>query len=210
MLGQDRVRPWSVADHRSSHANAPALGSSRTFSGARRGFSPYSPSKAALESETQSWAQELADTGVTVNAILPGGATLTGMVPDSYAEAARKLLLDPDIIVPPLLISRAQARTDSPASVLMLVNGARIYQSKKRACSARATRASTSPTGELFRVPLVEKAGDRTTPARTAWSQMSLRQSTVDEVRRPPVFTGGKVMTSAGSPHARLGVCTGT
>ena len=69
----------------------------------RRGFTPYGPSKAALESETQIWAQELVGTGVTVNAILPGGATLTGMIPDSYPEAGRKSLLDPDIIVPPLL-----------------------------------------------------------------------------------------------------------
>jgi 3-oxoacyl-[acyl-carrier protein] reductase len=49
----------------------------------RRGFSPYGPSKAALESETQIWAQELDGTGVTVNAVLPGGATLTGMIPDT-------------------------------------------------------------------------------------------------------------------------------
>jgi NAD(P)-dependent dehydrogenase (short-subunit alcohol dehydrogenase family) len=40
----------------------------------RRGVSPYGPSKAALESETQIWAQDLAGTGVTVNANLPGGA----------------------------------------------------------------------------------------------------------------------------------------
>jgi len=69
----------------------------------RRGFSPYGPSKAALESETQIWAQELAGTGVTVNAILPGGGTLTGMIPDSYPDDARKDLLHPDIIIPPLL-----------------------------------------------------------------------------------------------------------
>jgi NAD(P)-dependent dehydrogenase (short-subunit alcohol dehydrogenase family) len=69
----------------------------------RRGFTPYGPSKAALESETQIWAQDLAGTGVTVNAILPGGATLTGMIPDSYPEAARKSLLDPATIIPPLL-----------------------------------------------------------------------------------------------------------
>ncbi len=40
----------------------------------RRGFSPYGPSKAALESETIIWARDLAETGVTVNALLPGGA----------------------------------------------------------------------------------------------------------------------------------------
>ena len=66
----------------------------------RRGFSPYGPSKAALESETRIWAQELAGTGVTVNAALPGGATLTGMIPQSFPEAERRRLLDPEIIVP--------------------------------------------------------------------------------------------------------------
>jgi NAD(P)-dependent dehydrogenase (short-subunit alcohol dehydrogenase family) len=66
----------------------------------RRGFSPYGPSKAALESETQIWAQELDGTGVTVNAVLPGGATLTGMIPESFPEAERSRLLNPDIIIP--------------------------------------------------------------------------------------------------------------
>jgi 3-oxoacyl-[acyl-carrier protein] reductase len=69
----------------------------------RRGFSPYGPSKAALESETVIWAQDLDGTGVTVNALLPGGATLTGMIPDAVDEAVRARLLDPGIMVPPLL-----------------------------------------------------------------------------------------------------------
>ena len=51
----------------------------------RAGFSPYGPSKAALESETIIWAQDLAGTGVTVNALLPGGATDTGMVPQDIS-----------------------------------------------------------------------------------------------------------------------------
>jgi 3-oxoacyl-[acyl-carrier protein] reductase len=66
----------------------------------RAGFSPYGPSKAALESETIIWAQDLAGTGVTVNSLLPGGATDTGMVPRDIAPSR---LLDPNIMVPPLL-----------------------------------------------------------------------------------------------------------
>ncbi|HUZ75624.1 MAG TPA: SDR family oxidoreductase [Stellaceae bacterium] len=77
----------------------------------RAGFSPYGPSKAALESETIIWAQDLAGTGVTVNALLPGGATRTGMISASFPEALRTGLLDPDVIVPPLLWL-ASARSD--------------------------------------------------------------------------------------------------
>lgn len=69
----------------------------------RAGFSPYGPSKAAVESETIIWAQDLAGTGVTVNALLPGGATLTGMIPAGFPDAMRAALLDPTIMVPPLL-----------------------------------------------------------------------------------------------------------
>jgi NAD(P)-dependent dehydrogenase (short-subunit alcohol dehydrogenase family) len=69
----------------------------------RRGFSPYGPSKAAMESATNIWAQDLADTGITVNALLPGGATLTGMIPQSFPAHLRATLLDPEIVVPPLL-----------------------------------------------------------------------------------------------------------
>ena len=69
----------------------------------RRGFSPYGPSKAALESETIIWAQELAGIGVTVNALLPGGATDTGMVPQDIPAHLREKLLHPDIMIPPLL-----------------------------------------------------------------------------------------------------------
>lgn len=69
----------------------------------RAGFSPYGPSKAALESETIIWAQDLAGTGVTVNSLLPGGATATGMVPKAIAPEARRRLLDPAVMVAPLL-----------------------------------------------------------------------------------------------------------
>jgi 3-oxoacyl-[acyl-carrier protein] reductase len=75
----------------------------------RAGFSPYGPSKAALESETIIWAQDLAGSGITVNALLPGGATATGMIPASFPAADRAKLLQPDVIVPPLLWLASEA-----------------------------------------------------------------------------------------------------
>jgi NAD(P)-dependent dehydrogenase (short-subunit alcohol dehydrogenase family) len=67
----------------------------------RRGFSPYGPSKAALEAMTSVWAAELEGTGVHINLLAPGGATNTGMIPDSVPEGVE--LLDPDIIAPAAL-----------------------------------------------------------------------------------------------------------
>jgi NAD(P)-dependent dehydrogenase (short-subunit alcohol dehydrogenase family) len=64
----------------------------------RRGFSPYGPSKAALEAMTEVWAQELDGTGVVINLLLPGGATATGMVPDDVPEGVK--LLSPEVVVP--------------------------------------------------------------------------------------------------------------
>jgi 3-oxoacyl-[acyl-carrier protein] reductase len=69
----------------------------------RAGFSPYGPSKAALESETVIWAQDLAGSGVTVNALLPGGATDTGMIPEGVPDLLRRQLLRPEVMVDPLL-----------------------------------------------------------------------------------------------------------
>ena len=67
----------------------------------RRGFSPYGPSKAALESESMIWAQDLEGTGIRLNIILPGGATDTGMIPPGVPDDVRSRLLRPEIIGPP-------------------------------------------------------------------------------------------------------------
>jgi 3-oxoacyl-[acyl-carrier protein] reductase len=82
----------------------------------RPGFSPYGPSKAALESETIIWAQDLAGTGVTVNALLPGGATDTGMVPPDIPLHLREKLLHPDIMIPPLLWLVSEAASEVTGS----------------------------------------------------------------------------------------------
>jgi 3-oxoacyl-[acyl-carrier protein] reductase len=82
----------------------------------RPGFSPYGPSKAALESETIIWAQDLAGSGVTVNALLPGGATDTGMVPLDIPLHLREKLLHPDIVIPPLLWLVSEAANEVTGS----------------------------------------------------------------------------------------------
>jgi 3-oxoacyl-[acyl-carrier protein] reductase len=66
----------------------------------RKGFSPYGPSKAALESMSTIWSKELEGTGVTLNMLLPGGATLTGMVPSKISKEQLSGLLKPEIIAP--------------------------------------------------------------------------------------------------------------
>lgn len=67
----------------------------------RRGFSPYGPSKAALESASIIWAQDLEGTGIRLNVLLPGGATGTGMIPQGLSEEARSRLLRPEIVAAP-------------------------------------------------------------------------------------------------------------
>ena len=68
--------------------------------------SPYGPSKAALEAMTLCWAQDLLDSGVTVNSIAPGGAVETEFVLPAVratASQTRKPYLPAEIIVPPAI-----------------------------------------------------------------------------------------------------------
>ncbi len=69
----------------------------------RAGFVPYGPSGAAVEALSRVMAADLADTPVTVNLLLPGGATDTGMIPDDTPAEARERLLDPAIMGPPIV-----------------------------------------------------------------------------------------------------------
>ena len=69
----------------------------------RRGFVPYGPAGAAVEALARVIAADLADTPVTANTLLPGGATATGMVPDEMADELRGNLLDPSIMGPPIV-----------------------------------------------------------------------------------------------------------
>lgn len=40
----------------------------------RRHYAPYGVTKAAIDAQTEIWSKDLADTGVTVNTLIPGGA----------------------------------------------------------------------------------------------------------------------------------------
>ncbi|WP_187972720.1 SDR family NAD(P)-dependent oxidoreductase [Aquibium microcysteis] len=65
----------------------------------RRGYSPYGPTKAALEAASRVWAQDLAGTGVTVNVYLPGGAADTDLLPSGPGKkGADGNLLPPSIM----------------------------------------------------------------------------------------------------------------
>lgn len=72
----------------------------------RKTNSPYGVSKVAIEAETLIWSKDLEGTGVTVNTVLPGGATDTDFVSAPTRAAMRssgRVILQPDIIVPPVL-----------------------------------------------------------------------------------------------------------
>lgn len=68
----------------------------------RAGFVPYGPSRAGAEALSRVMAADLRGTPVTVNILLPGGATRTGMVPAEHASAVPNLL-DPEIMGPPIV-----------------------------------------------------------------------------------------------------------
>lgn len=68
-----------------------------------KGFSPYGPSKAAVEAASVVWARDLAGTGVTVNVLLPGGPANTRILTDNKTWPDRSRLVQPEQMVPPVV-----------------------------------------------------------------------------------------------------------
>ena len=64
----------------------------------RRGFVPYGPARAGAEALSEIMAVDLGDTPVTVNLLLPGGATATGMIPADAPAQIRARLLPPNVM----------------------------------------------------------------------------------------------------------------
>ena len=75
----------------------------------RAGYLLYGASKAAAESATAILAADLAGTGVTANVLVPGGVTNTPLVGEDAGE--RSKMLQPEIMVPPLLWLVSDAAT---------------------------------------------------------------------------------------------------
>lgn len=69
----------------------------------RTGFVPYGPAGAGVEALSRVMAADLAGGPVTVNTLLPGGATRTGMVPDDAPAEVQARLLDPAVMGPPIV-----------------------------------------------------------------------------------------------------------
>ena len=69
----------------------------------RRGFVPYGPARAGAEALSLIMVEDLRPHDVTVNILLPGGATATGMVPDDVPQTVRDNLLSPDVMKAPVL-----------------------------------------------------------------------------------------------------------
>jgi NAD(P)-dependent dehydrogenase (short-subunit alcohol dehydrogenase family) len=67
----------------------------------RPGFVPYGPSRAGAEALSLIMAEDMRPHGVTVNIVLPGGATATGMIPEGLPEDARRNLLPAEVMGPP-------------------------------------------------------------------------------------------------------------
>ena len=68
----------------------------------RRGFVPYGPARAGAEALSRIMAADLEGSTVTVNVLLPGGATATGMIPEDFPPDQRARLLDPAVMGPPI------------------------------------------------------------------------------------------------------------
>ncbi len=66
----------------------------------RCGFVPYGPARAGAEALGRIMAEDLRPYGISVNQLLPGGATATGMIPDGVP---REGLLQPEIMGPPIV-----------------------------------------------------------------------------------------------------------
>lgn len=80
------------------------------------GFAPYGPTKAALDTMTRIFAEDLKGYGVTCNILAPGGPTETDFIPSEGREGAYAKLLPVDVMNKALLWLCSEAADDVTAA----------------------------------------------------------------------------------------------
>lgn len=110
----------------------------------------YGPSKAALEAESLSWAEELADTGVTVNVVAPGGPVATRFGRGKPTDRG----MAPTVMVP-CMVWLASPAADG-------INGCRYVARNWDENLADAEAAEGCREAALFRRPAKPSRLDRT------------------------------------------------
>ena len=102
----------------------------------RKGGTPYGPAKAGHEALVATMAQELDDTGVTANVLVPGGATNTNLIaPDAPYD--RATLIQPEVMQAPVVWLASEAANG--------FNGRRViayYWDERLPLEERLARAS--------------------------------------------------------------------
>ncbi len=99
--------PYFVAQRRGSFVNVTMNHETMR----RRGFVPYGPSRAGAESLSAIMAEDLREDNVSVNMLLPGGASATGMIPAGVEATLARPLLDPTIMGPPIVFLASNRAT---------------------------------------------------------------------------------------------------
>ncbi|MGA1206607.1 MAG: SDR family NAD(P)-dependent oxidoreductase [Litorivicinaceae bacterium] len=125
--------------------------SKRTDSMHQKAWTPYGPSKAALEAATIAWAESLIETSVTVNALSPGGAVNTKFGTGTLTGKG----IDPATIGPMtvfLVSADSQAYT-----------GCRFVGDRWQPALAPAAAAEGCRESAIFHAP------NRATPLEKAW-----------------------------------------
>jgi 3-oxoacyl-[acyl-carrier protein] reductase len=113
----------------------------------RTGYCPYGPSKAALEAMSVVWAKDLQGSGVTVNVLLPGGASDTRMLPGGgERRGADGNLLPPSLMRAPVVWLMAHAGPE--------VNGER-YIARQWRTDQPWDRAAAGARDERHEVPAI-------------------------------------------------------
>ena len=125
--------------------------SKRTESMHRKAWTPYGPTKAALEAATIAWAESLSGTGVTVNTLSPGGAVNTKFGTGKISGHG----IDPETIRP-MTIWLASDASDG-------FNGCRFVADRWDPSLASREAALGCQESQIFPRP------ERETPLKKAW-----------------------------------------